>query len=62
MEPTTFVMLLQVGIFCYLYQIVFVFLNLKDLIFISPIFPPYKLAEKRHSSCEASSTISCDVI
>ena len=45
---------------CYSHQIVFVLLNLKDFIFISPISPPYKLAKERHSSCEASSTISCE--
>ena len=37
------------------------FLYLNDFIFISPFFfPPYKLAKERHSSCEASSTISCE--
>ena len=37
------------------------FLNLKDFIFISLIFSSlYKLAEERHSSCETTSTISCE--
>ena len=50
----------QVGILCYSYQIVFVFLNLKDFIFISLIFSSlYKLAEEGHGSCEMTSTISC---
>jgi len=49
----------QVEILCYSYQIVFVFLNLKNFIFISPIFPTYKLAEERISCCVISLTISC---
>ena len=36
------------------------FLNLKNFIFFSLIFPSYKLAEERISSYETSSTISCE--
>ena len=36
------------------------FLNLKNFIFISLIFPSYKLAKERISSYETSSTISCE--
>ena len=36
------------------------FLNLKKFIFISLIFPSYKLAKKWISSYETSSTISCE--